>query len=471
MLFHYIVCVLLIIILISFFIYKTVKKKSVLRCMLDYINFQLLTVVIALIILDVVFLIKKDVKELINFSILTAFVASFCIKTLCSILVWHFKNKIEDSVKLSTNYKSIVKKYKGSEEKFIDLYDGKKKEKDYIPVITDFTWDDFDVNKIVIEDDKERTYRVTKTNPDTEMIYEYRDQLFMAHDTSNTYNQLNIRVDDWYVNDRKLHLRTSRTTYFASLLTNRVMDYVMNNEFSVREIMQPGPFVPELADSSLSNHLGFNAFVISLDGYIPFIKRNNIVSIGKNTYGTSIGASVKTMYALDSYKGDFNESGLGCAIYKELEDELKIVKKPEDYNKDILPTYEIIAAYRDVVEGNKPQLLAFIRVKGNYEDITKHFIDEIHKKNKDKKKLTKEEKEQEDGSTLVWFSKDEFLKIEIHDDHFIGKSASSKKRETYNIVPSAAASIYLTQKYIKPKDKKNVQASGTADKRKKSKRR
>ena len=66
-----------------------------------------------------------------------------------------------------------------------------------------------------------------------------------------------------------------------------------------RDVYEYGPFLPKLRDEVLSNHLGFNGFVESKDGYIPFIKRNRAVSIGKSTYGNSIGASLKTKYALD----------------------------------------------------------------------------------------------------------------------------------------------------------------------------
>ena len=57
-----------------------------------------------------------------------------------------------------------------------------------------------------------------------------------------------------------------------------------------------------LREEKLSNHLGFKGVVESVDGYIPFIKRNDTVSIGKSTYGDSIGALLKTKYALDEKK-------------------------------------------------------------------------------------------------------------------------------------------------------------------------
>ena len=112
-----------------------------------------------------------------------------------------------------------------------------------------------------------------------------------------------------------------------------------------------GPQMTELESSRLSNHLGFNGFIESADGYIVFVKRSMKVSIGKGTYGDSVSASLKAAYALDE-KGDFTVDKLENAIIKEIESELKITE--EELDKD---TLSIIAIYRDCVECGKPQFL------------------------------------------------------------------------------------------------------------------
>lgn len=48
-----------------------------------------------------------------------------------------------------------------------------------------------------------------------------------------------------------------------------------------REFFQYGPFINPISDSKMSNHLGFNGFIITSDGKVPFLKRNKYVSIGK----------------------------------------------------------------------------------------------------------------------------------------------------------------------------------------------
>ena len=447
MLVHFILFSLITLILISFPVYYFRSTKSYLQCFLDYLNYQIITVLLSLIAVEIICIIRRDTNGLINISVLTAFIASFTINSTGTAISKLIKNRIEDNLKLSHDYDAIVKKYPGSKESFLKVDDTT------LPVIKDFTWEDF--TDVVIEDDNAKEYKISASDPRTSLIFPFRDELFLAHDTSNIYNQLNIRVDNWEVdtNSKSLKLWTSRTHYFASLVTNRAMDYLMKNHYCVREIMQPGPFVPTLSDSTLSNHLGFNAFVITSDGYIPFIKRNHKVSIAKNTYGSSVSASLKVAYALKSLETPFDKAGLERAILKELEDELKISSEPNPKDKHLLPAkveFHIIAAYRDVVEGNKPQLLVLYTVNKTMTEITENFKRAIAAKNqmKAKRQLTKEEKEQEDGKTLLWFSKDSFMNIGIANNQFTGNALSKNKIRHYPTVPSTSASFYFLKEYF-----------------------
>lgn len=153
-----------------------------------------------------------------------------------------------------------------------------------------------------------------------ESVKENFDEIIAAHDTSSTYNRFMIRVDDWKVLPGVFSLKTSRTSYYNSLATNRAIDYKWKNGMSVRNLFEYGPFINSLSDSQLSNHLGYNGFVESSDGYIVFIKRSKAVSIGKGTYGDSVGASLKTEYALNDNKV-FCKEGLRKAIIAEIEKE------------------------------------------------------------------------------------------------------------------------------------------------------
>ena len=430
---HTISGIIVAVILAAFIVYKRVTLKEYKQCLLDFLKFRLFTVIFAIVAIEIIYQVMGNVDKLFNFSILTAFVATSIIHIISSSLNRVLRNVWEDTTKLTENYSGLIKKYEGSKEAFYKIDDLK------IPVIVDCKWDEFS-DVCISSDNPNKMYALP------EDIKEFRENLFLAHDTSNVYNQLNIRVDDWRVENKTLKIDTSRTTYYSSLMTNRVMDYLMNGEFSVRDLLQPGPFVPDLKDSVLSNHIGFNGFIISSDGYIPFVKRNRIISIGKSTYGTSVSASLKTMYVLDSYKGAFTKEGLINGIKKEILDELKIEEK---YVTEI----KILAAYRDIVEGNKPQLLVIAKVNKTMKDIETEFKTAMAKKKEKNKKLTKEEKEQEDGNAFTWFSKDEFIKLQNYADHFEtgenNESTQTLKNQKYKIVPSVAASIGLTQEYLK----------------------
>ena len=86
---------------------------------------------------------------------------------------------------------------------------------------------------------------------------------------------------------------------------------------SIRETLDPGPRLQPLSQSMFSNHLGYNGFVISKDDCVVFVTRKADVSIGKRTFGGSIGASAKALYALDSNER-FTANGLRQSILYEI---------------------------------------------------------------------------------------------------------------------------------------------------------
>ncbi len=461
---------LLVIALITVFayiLYRSETKKSPMQCFLEFINYKGLLVLLSLVTLYFVSYLYDDSKELVDITILSTIIIAFLVNSLSSLITDYIKNKCEDELKLTTDYDSLVKKYAGSKSEFCEGFTIDKNSKDktskYIPVIVDYTWKNF--NKILIVDKKEM-YDLQKS-PQTKTIEKYQEEIFLSHDTSNIYNQLCIRVEDWCVIKDHLVIETSRTTYHSSLITNRALDYNLKYGFTPREILQPGPFVPPLSESVLSNHIGFNAFIISKDGYILFIKRNNIVSIGKGSLGTSVSASVKIKYALDPNTGKVNFKWLRNSISLEIEDEIKITKnKQRTSDKKTSPLFvpkidiEIIAAYRDILEGNKPQLLAFINVDCNHDAITDNFKKVIKAKHKENKRilLTKEDKEQEDGNTLIWVTKDDFLSFIVPGPSYTLKLRKPIRR-SFQYLPSVGASIILTQQYIRECDNNDVKSN------------
>lgn len=414
-------------------------KKKVKTGLFHFIKYDGITAVIAATIILVVIFIRllknEKIIEIMDWTILTSIIVAMLMKQLSDMIRKRLMNKLEDSVKLTTNYDLLASKYttklitydnSGASE--INLHEMRKLRKDQeltvcIPAICDYR---LERCEIAIMDSRSE-YELPA------LVQEHFDELFAAHETSQIYNQLNIRVDSWSMEGNVLRLRTSRTTFFDSLVTNRAMDFRWKNGLTIRDRFQYGPFFPALEESCLSNHLGFNGFIESSDGFIVFVKRKKQLSIGKGTYGNSIGACLKTKYALDC-AGNFTEAGLRDGILQNIENELKI---PKEYLEDFSFKKHIIAAYRDMVEGGKPQLLFFIRSSWDKDTIMQNFTDILRTASR-----RETEEASEDGVKLLWILKTELKEMCILPDRMIQRGKS------YSMMPSASASIVMLLRHL-----------------------
>lgn len=373
-----------------------------------------------------------------DFTFFFCIVAAMILQTISSIISKYIMNGIEDSIKLDTNYAKLASRYPNglieynnafADAKNISKLKKADKSLDILTATLPVVKECILHNSTMHINDEDTLYML----PD-EIKAQYCN-LFGIHKGSNIYNQLNIRVNSWEIKDNEFYIHTMRTTYFDSLVTNRAMDFIWDNGLSIRDKYQYGPFVPSLLDSPLSNHLGFNGFIVSSDGYIPIVKRNRNVSIGKSTYGNSIGASLKAKYSLlDDSK--LTVEGLRNGIIQEIHDELKI---DLSYLESFDTSKHIIAAYRDMVEGGKPQLLFYYPVNMTFTEIKENFKKKLEKKKQETKsnKWNKELKELEDGSKLKWIKEKKLYSIAISSDRIIYEGKS------YQMMPSASASFAM----------------------------
>jgi hypothetical protein len=360
------------------------------------------------------------------------------------------KNRCEDSEKLTDDYGKLTQIY--AKDNLITC------ESDHglltFPVVLlgSVAGIPITADSIYILDEPNNMYQP----PD--MLENHFTEIFASHGTSTVYNALNVRVVDMHLDETGYRIRTGRTTYFHSLITNRAMDWEWAGT-TTRNLYEYGPTLSKLADSKLSNHLGFNGFVESSDHKILFVKRNGNVSIGKFTYGDSIGASLKAKYALDS-GGHFSVAGLRHAILAEIYDELKI-------SEDYIHTDEIkiIAAYRDCVEGGKPQFLFYAttflthgQIENNFHanhttSDLRHLLTYV--KHGDFQQLKQEYgklKMLTDGTTLAWIEHDDIVerRVEIYPDGItatVTQNHHCSKRHM-KMVPSASACVALLQQYL-----------------------
>ena len=337
------------------------------------------------------------------------------------MIIYIVGKSTEDDTKLRTDYKELIKKYR------LDIPSMVKSGDVVFPEIhlcsRKLTAPAFTLQ---INYSKDQKYQLPK------QIADHSSELFDAHKYSVVYNNINIRLDNLtYTEQNKLvQLKCSSTTYFDLLITNRAMDYPFASKRTVREIYEPGPFISELKNSKLSNHLGFNGFVELADNKIIFVHRGKKVSIGKGTWATSIEASLKTMYALNG-NYDFTEQGLSNAIRAEIMDELKIeLPEENDYSKSIF------AFYRDLVEGGKPQFLFYYKTDlYTSRDFEAHFRNVIRKPGT---KRANRKKQTVDGTSFKYLSIDELKQSKILIDGIV-----LADKQKLNMMPSSVASVAL----------------------------
>lgn len=384
------------------------------------------------------------------------------------VLVYIFekrlKNKYEDREKLRQDYFSLAKKY----EKDNLISYGEVK----YPVASYWTGDIclYSTNERMVNSEKISIVDSKRMYSLPSIIESNMLEILSVHDTSDIYNNINVRVTGFNSDGDRLELVTERTYYYYSLVTNRAADYDWSGkDITVRSMYEPGAALHTLEYSMLSNHLGFNGFIETSDGKFVFVKRKKEVSIGKRTYGDSIGASLKTKYALDE-NGSFTVSGLLKAILEEIGDELKI-------DRSFVETVNIIQAYRDCVECGKPQLLFYSRVSQTASQVTEMFFEKLEEKENDESKknesesveeLARSEKERQkkeknvlvDGDKLVWISRADLFKLDFLENgvRFGGSEGGfftieDGKNKRMNdqflaMVPSASAVLITLREYL-----------------------
>ena len=370
---------------------------------------------------------NKPLEDFFDLSFFVTIMTTFLLTILTKLISNAVLNILEDDVKLTRDYDRLVKSYiaplyefnnQNADVSNLRKLNSIKKNKNSIykfPVIKDFEL----INSTIEIEDSDNMYEL----PD--FVKQNYVELLNSHETSDVFNQLNVRIKDWMKKGNIFVIKCERTSYFNSLVTNRAMDFKLNNGLSIREAIEYGPFIKNLKDSNLSNHLGFNGFVESSDGFIPFIKRSKNLSIGKRTYGNSIGASLKTKYALNDKKKITVEQ-LNTAIKKEIHDELGLEMKDIDSSVNINNYF--YAAYRDIVEGGKPQLFFYLKMTLTKNEMIKSFQKMV--KEKDSKKTLRI-----DGTKIVWINKDDLKKVALCSDMMICKN------KKYRMMPSAAACV------------------------------
>lgn len=353
-----------------------------------------------------------DIKTFV--AIIIAFICQIISLAIVNIIEKHF----EDANKLTTNYSSLIRKYSRTE-----LFVFKKAV--------------FPIEVLQLRTKNDEAFNLHFEHSNSLNRYELPQQiaanssyLMNAHKHSKIYNRLNIRLDNLVNESNNVKLIYSQTYYFDSMITNRAMDFRLENGKTIREIYEPGPFFSKLNESKFSNHLGFNGFIELNDGKIIFVLRDKDLSIGKNTLACSIGASLKSEYALNNNL-QLTKDGLNKAIIKEIKDELNI-----DIQETTDLTSSIFVFCRDILEGGRPQFIFYYKLANLSQD---DFLKQFKKRNKkDDKKLKKT-----DGSHFIFLKLDELNRCSIFPNELV-----LPNNKQYKMMPLASGSIALLLNHL-----------------------
>lgn len=372
-------------------------------------------------------------KDFYDTSIIVSFLILFVCESLATLVLSFISKFTEDAVKLDQNYGALVDKYIVNRSKMVHIeQDG---EQLYVPALvlsqrklTDSANYELELACNVDANNKIKRYNLPG------QVAGNSAELFKAHKNSKIYNNIDIRLDNFESADNKIKLLYSTTTYFDTLITNRAMDYKFKGARTIREIYEPGPIMSDLPDSRMSNHLEFNGFIELSDGQIVFVLRNMRVSVGKNTWSQSVGASLKTQYCMNE---DYQLTipGISRAIRKEIEEELMM-----DIDNDEDMTKYIFAFYRDLVEGGSPQFLFHYKTdKYDSKTYAEHF-----KKTISTSGMRRENRKHAivDAKKLAFFTVEELSNARFEVDKMIIKNEKGHDVE-YNMMPIAVASVIM----------------------------
>lgn len=387
-----------------------------------------------------------DISSFVDLTIVTAIVFMFLLNWLARYIADCWWSHRGDRNKLETDYQRLCSIYRCSNKSLVTYEnlstDGNSRSKVTFPEVV--------VARCILPG--QECHRTIKIVDERDKQYELPEDLksevghiMEAHRTSEIFNSLCIRVDKIECNGNEVCLYSSRTSYFNSLLTNRSMDYRWSNGMTTRDVYAFGPFAPTLEKSKLSNHLGINGFVITSDNKAVLVHRFKNVSIGKRTWGVSIGASCKAQYALSEDDG-FSKSkrldreGLRRAIVKEAYDELGIT---EEESSDFSLDEHVVAFYLDLIEGGKPQLLFYLPVNLTFEEINSRFMGMSRERvKKERSRHSAFERMKMDGDALDCLDLSHPEDVRIETERIVGRN-SLGERKSFVVMPTVSASLAL----------------------------
>ena len=220
----------------------------------------------------------------------------------------------------------------------------------------------------------------------------HADRLLGAHSASKFKNEFTPRLEDFVPASpeigNKNTLVITRSTYLNHLLTNRVLDYPITSNLSLRKLYEDIDELTALPLSKMSNHIGINALVFLTgeweEKYLITPLRGENATVVKNGITASIATRLKVDDDYEAAKGHLEQYiETGC-IEKSIERALLLSKSG---CQEVLKaaTIHFLGLARDPYEGGKPTLFYIVELNKTRtefwklinSDYKKEEIDEI----------------------------------------------------------------------------------------------
>ena len=200
--------------------------------------------------------------------------------------------------------------------------------------------------------------------------------LLEAHKGSHVSNGVTIRLNDVTVEGDNLTLKTGRSQYFDMLITNRCMDYTLNDQVSLRDVYESGSKVSPLGKSQLGNQLGINGLIFSNDGYLLVEKRGYHKTTWKNKFAQPISLAMKKS-DVKSFKEDGTIASPADTVFKDII--LGTIENNFGLTEENIVSFELsknlFGIARDLLEGGKPNMYFYVTANMSAVELAKFLQD------------------------------------------------------------------------------------------------
>lgn len=338
---------------------------------------------------------EKTLEIITGTDLLSVFLAAF-ISLIVAKFLTRGRFALEESLKLEDDHHKIISKYYGhakpsAHDKNAFVKDGEFMRLERVPycrrrprnMVQDKFSKEYERRTEDIEDYTDRAFlRLSGVNvyanvegntkivfdDSTDMfelppfISEHAKELLDAHGGSSIRNSATIRLVDAEYASNVLTLKTQRSQYFHMLVTNRCMDYKLNDRITVREIYEQGNTVSPLSESKLGNQIGINGLIFTKDGKVVIEKRGKRKTTWKDKFAQPISLALKECDFVPEggtigSDPQAAEKALKKIVLKTVADNFGLAEndlKPFSLERNFL------GLARDLIEGGKPNMYFYV---------------------------------------------------------------------------------------------------------------